>query len=240
MPLILILTIVCVVTYTFEITFGLAGTILMVVVMSHFYDTQTLVIYSILPQILVGTIGLIRSPKNVSPRYLGSMVAYAFIGAMAGLFLFYQFSNTVFHTLLASAITLFGTYLVVTPGKFKLNNIGMRILDIVAGMSQALFGISGPIAMTRLMGTFQSKLEIRNYALAFFLSMNIVRMAGYLLNHTISGEIVSMMMYSGPILAITLWFSNHLHLRINEVWFRRTVSWMILLGGISLFYTVPE
>ena len=71
MPLILILTIVCVVTYTFEITFGLAGTILMVVVMSHFYDTQTLVIYSILPQILVGTIGLIRSPKNVSPlRYV--------------------------------------------------------------------------------------------------------------------------------------------------------------------------
>lgn len=239
MSLILILTIVCIVTYTVEITFGLAGTILMLVIMSHFYDTQTLVIYSILPQILVGTIGLLRSPKNVSPRYLGSMVAYAFIGAMAGLFLFYQFSITVFHTLLASAITFFGIYLVAAPGRLKLNAVSMRILDTVAGMSQALFGISGPIAMTRLMGTFQSKLEIRNYALAFFLSLNIVRMTGYLVNHTISGQIVTMMLYSGPVLVITLWFSNHLHFRVNEVWFRRTVSWMILLGGISLFQTVP-
>ena len=48
-----LLTLVCVVTYTFEIVFGIAGTIMMLALMSFFYDARTLVIYSVLPQILV-------------------------------------------------------------------------------------------------------------------------------------------------------------------------------------------
>ncbi len=44
------------------------------------------------------------------------------------------------------------------------------------------------------------------------------------------------MVFSAPFLAITLWFSNQLHLHINERVFRQVVSWMILLGGLTLFY----
>jgi uncharacterized membrane protein YfcA len=45
-----------------------------------------------------------------------------------------------------------------------------------------------------------------------------------------------MMAISAPFLAVTLWFSNQLHLHINERVFRRVVAWMILIGGLSLFY----
>ncbi len=45
-----------------------------------------------------------------------------------------------------------------------------------------------------------------------------------------------MMVFSAPFLAITLWFSNQLHLHINERTFRRVVSWMVLFGGLTLFY----
>ena len=51
------LTIVCIVTYTFELVFGLAGTIIMFAIMTYIYDIKTLVIYSILPQILTSVIG---------------------------------------------------------------------------------------------------------------------------------------------------------------------------------------
>jgi uncharacterized membrane protein YfcA len=239
MTLIIILTIVCMVTYTIEIMFGLAGTILMVMFMSLLIDTKTLVIYSILPQILVGTIGLYRSPRNIEAKILFGMLIFASIGAVFGLVLFYQFSVHVFHTLLASTITIFGTYLVFFPGRLKLNQPTKRVLDTLGGASQALFGISGPIAMTRLMGTFDEKLLIRNYALAFFLSMNIFRTGGYILNNTITPEILEMMLYSAPVLAIVLWNTNHFHFHVNEKLFKTVVSWMILLGGISLFFTGP-
>lgn len=229
-----LLIVVCIVTYTIEIVFGLAGTILMLAILSLVYDSKTLVIYSILPQILVGTIGLVRSPRTVEWRMLAGMLGFAVLGAAGGLYLFYVFPTTAFELALACAITIFGVYLVSAPVQVRLNAGVARGLDVLAGFSQALFGISGPITMTRLLGTVRGKTEIRNYALAFFLSLNVFRAGGYLIQGTITPEVGVMMLVSGPVLAVSLWYSNHLHFRINERLFRRVVTWMILLGGVSL------
>ena len=231
-----LLTIVCVFTYTFEIVFGLAGTILMLPLLSFLYDTKTLVIYSVLPQILVAAIGLIRSPKKVDVRFMAGMLFFAGLGAIAGFALFYYFSANTFQALLASAITAAGLFLVIAPHRAKFGPKGMRVMDTFAGTSQALFGISGPIAMTRLLATFKEKATVRHYAFAFFLAMNGLRAVEYLFHGTYTDQIVEMMVFSAPFLAITLWFSNQLHLHINESTFRRVVSWMILFGGLTLFY----
>lgn len=89
--------------------------------------------------------------------------------------------------------------------------------------------------MTRLLGTFRDKLVVRNYALAFFLSLNFLRAAAYVVNGTITAEIATMMAVSAPVLALALWYANALHLRVHEARFRRVVAWMILLGGLILF-----
>ncbi len=238
--LILLLTLVCVVTYGFEIVFGLAGTIMMLMVMTPFIDSKTLVIYSVMPQLLTGGIGLLRSPKTVDWRFLAGMLAFGAIGALAGLLLFRFFSLRQFHLLLSAAITVFGLYLVISVRQPRLNRIVQRLLDLLAGASQALFGISGPIAMTRLLGSFDSKLVIRNYALSFFLALNLIRLGGYVVDGVFDTRILQMMLYSGPVIAVSLWYANHLHMHVNERLFRRVVSWIILLGGLSLFLHTPS
>ena len=90
--------------------------------------------------------------------------------------------------------------------------------------------------MSRLMASFDDKTIIRNYALAFFLGTNLFRVGGYVINETISSDIALMMLYSAPFLIIVLWFANHLHFKVNEKLFRGVVSWVILLGGVSLFF----
>ncbi len=231
-----LLTLVCVLTYSFEIVFGLAGTILMLTVLSLWFDPKTLVIYSVLPQILVGGIGLARSPRTVNLRFLLGMLVFAGMGAIAGLYLFYQFPPKVFQLLLASAVTTSGLYLVTASGTLRLSPVTARVLDFTAGVSQALFGISGPIAMTRLLATFDDKTVVRNYALAFFLALNLLRVAGYLGNSTFTAQIGYMMLVSAPFLVVALWLSNHLHFKLNEWVFRRVVAWIILVGGITLFF----
>jgi uncharacterized membrane protein YfcA len=231
-----LLTLVCVFTYTFEIVFGLAGTILMLPLLGSLYDIKTLVIYSVLPQILVAAIGLIRSSKKINREFLAGMLFYAGFGAILGFALFYYFSASSFQVLLASAVTAAGLFLVIAPHRAKFNPVGMRVMDTLAGTSQALFGISGPIAMTRLLATYRDKTTVRHYAFAFFLSLNSLRAAEYAIHGTYTLEILEMMAVSAPFLAITLWYSNQLHLHINEKVFRKVVSWMILLGGLSLFY----
>ncbi|MCK4743716.1 MAG: sulfite exporter TauE/SafE family protein [Sulfuriflexus sp.] len=236
LTLILILTVVCVFTYAFEITFGLAGTIMMLAAMSYFIDAKMLVIYSILPQILVATIGLSRSPKTVKLNVLAGMVAVAALGSLLGFYIFNRIPIETFRSLLAIVITLFGVYLVIAPGKLKLTGIAARVLDFIAGISQALFGISGPIAMTRLLATHTDKLVIRNYALAFFLSVNVFRGIGYAVNGSVTEPILEMMYISAPILAVSLWYSNHLHFKVRDEHFKKIVAWIILFGGISLFF----
>jgi len=232
----IVLTIVCIFTYTFEIVFGLAGTVLLLTVLTWLYDAKTLVIYSAMPQILVATIGLLRSPRTVHLNILGGMLVFAGMGAVAGLYLFYQFPLPLFQILLAATITLFGIYLVVSPNRFKLTPALARTLDTLAGFSAALFGISGPVVMTRLMATFSDKTIIRNYALAFFLSLNLFRVGGYILNGTFTAPILEMMLVSGPFIAAVLWHSNKLHFHVNELLFRRVVAWVVLFGGLSLFF----
>lgn len=206
----------------------------MLSVMTFFYDTKTLVIYSVLPQFLAASIGLIRSPNTVEKYFLIKMVMFASLGAIAGITVFYYLPHSLFHQLLASTITFFGLYLVVSPKIVKLNNFFARSLDITAGASQALFGISGPIAMTRLLGTFDDKTVIRNYALAFFLALNVFRVGGYVSNQAFTPEILQMIYISGPFIAIALWYSNHLHFKINDVIFKKVVAWVILIGGITM------
>ena len=111
-----LLTLVCVLTYSFEIVFGLAGTILMLPLLSFLYDTKTLVIYSVLPQILVAVIGLARSPKKVNREFMAGMLFFAGMGAVAGFALFYYFSASVFQVLLASGYTGGGGFFGVARG----------------------------------------------------------------------------------------------------------------------------
>lgn len=233
---IVLLTLVCMFTYSFEIVFGLAGTIMMIPLMATLYDAKTLVVYSTLPQILVAAIGLTRSPKTVKIGFLATMLGFAAAGSAAGLALFYYFSTSAFQLLLATVMLAFGLALVMTPERLTLGPSVCRALDILAGISQALFGISGPVAMTRLMATFNDKTIVRNYALAFFLALNIIRALGYIANKTYTPDIVQMIVISAPFLAITFWFSNHLHFKVNERLFRRVVAWIIVVGAASLFF----
>ena len=236
MTALLLLTVVGVVTYIFEIVFGLAGTILLLTALTWLYDVKTLVIYSTLPQVLVAGIGLVRSPRTVRLPELAGMLGFAAVGLLLGLYLFYHIETALFQRLLASVITLFGVWLVVAPGRLRLSPAQGRGLDLLAGVSQALFGISGPVAMTRLMASHRDKTVVRNYALAFFLPLNLFRAAGYVLNGTLTTTVVEMMLFSAPALAVALWYGNRLHFHVNEALFRKTVAWVILLGGLSLFF----
>jgi uncharacterized membrane protein YfcA len=235
LPLTLLIA-VCVLTYSFEIVFGLGGTLLMLPVLGFWFDAKTLVIYSTLPQILVGTVGLARSEKTVALAFLVPMLAFAALGSGVGVVLFYCLPSFAFQMLLAITVTASGVYLLVARGRLRLNRLHARILDTLAGTSQALFGISGPIAMTRLLATFERKTVVRNYALAFFLALNLLRLLGYVINGTLSVQVERMMLVSTPFLVLALWFANQLHLHVNESVFRRVVAWLIIGAGISLFF----
>ena len=235
MGLMIFLIIVCSLTYSFEIIFGLAGTIIMMPILGFVFESKTLVIYSLLPQMLVTTIALSKSYRKVNIKEWAVMLVSATIGAIIGGWLFGHIPNHIFRRMLAVIITLSGIYLVMSPG-IKVGKKVRRVLDLIAGLSHALFGISGPIVMTRLLGTFEDKTVIRNGALLFFFSMNIERAINYQIHDQITPDIWRMFAISAPFLFIVLFFSEKLHLKISDQKFKKVVSWVILFSGIIYFF----
>lgn len=236
MPTIIYLTAVAMVTYSFEIVFGLGGTMLLLPIMRVFFDAKTLVMYSAMPQILVGSIGLARSRVKVDARFLTPMLAYAAAGAAIGTLIFYRLPQGLFQRLLGTMVIFAGASLVTGSTRSRIGRRGAHVLDTLAGASQALFGISGPIAMLRLLGTRDDKASVRSHAFAFFLVLNILRLAGYAAYGTLTAATIRLMLLSAPFLALILWHADRLHLRISETWFRRVVAGVIMAGGCSLFF----
>lgn len=234
-PTIAILLAVCSLTYSFEIVFGLAGTILMLPIMSYFYDSKTLVIYSILPQLLVGGIALSKSIRQIDFQEFLKMLLVAVFGAILGWYGFIYIPHDIFKRLLAVVIILTGVFMITSP-QFKLGKIGRHALSFSAGMSHALFGISGPIVMTRLLGTFGDKTIIRNTALMFFVSINFIRGGFYLINGTITPQLWRMFFFSIVVLVPVLFFADKLHFKLNDAAFKRIVSWVILFSGIAYLF----
>lgn len=207
----------------------------MLMVMHFFADAKTLVIYSALPQILTASIGLYRSPRVLDIRFLLSMLVFASFGALVGIYLFYRIPVHLFQYLLAVFVVVAGVWLILNPQTGKLSGLTGRVLDILAGMAQMLVGISGPVAMTRLLATFDSKIVVRNLAFAFFLTLNLVRVGEYAVRGVLTDDIQKAMLISAPVLVLVLWFSSQMHIHVNDAWFRKVVSWVILFGGLTLF-----
>lgn len=229
--LIALLITICALTYSFEIVFGLAGTIMMLPIMGLFMDSKTLVIYSLLPQILTTTIALSKSYKKTDIQVFLSMLALAAVGGVIGGYFFVQIPHDIFQRLLAIVIVLAGIFLVVSPN-FHINKTGNRILDFLAGLSHSLFGISGPFVMTRLLGTFEDKTIIRNNALMFFCGLNCIRAGYYCINGSFTPDIQKMYLVSAIFLVPILFFAEKLHFKINDRVFKKVVAWIILFSGI--------
>ena len=241
MPSLLLLIPITLVAYTFEAVFGLAGTVLLLTVFGLFSDGETmklLVIYSLLPQAIGQTIGLVRVPTKINFKALGQFFISATIGALLGLYLFESLDSKIFFYLLAGVITFSGLSMIYKPGKFKLNIIHKLIFDFLAGVGGILFGISGPLVVTRFLSTFKNKTAIRNHTFVVFLAFNAIRLVRYLTKDPISitPEIWKAMYISAPLLIIVLWFANYLHLKVNEKVFRTVIAWVVLIGGVMLFF----
>ena len=226
---------VCAVTYSFEIVFGLAGTVLMLPILGFFFDSKTLVVYSLLPQLLVAFIALAHSHRKLDVKLLASMLGLAAVGSILGGFFFAHIPLSIFRRILAAVIVLAGIFLIVTP-HFRLGGVGRRILDFTAGVSHALFGISGPIVMTRLLGTLTDKTVMRNNALCFFTGLNCIRAGYYFVNGAITPQIQQMFFWSAFCLPPVLLLSHRLHFKLNDTLFKKIGAWIILLCGMVYLF----
>lgn len=230
----LVLVIVCSLTYSFEIIFGLAGTIMMLPVLGFFFESKTLVIYSILPQLLVGGIALLKSFDKLNIKALVTILAPAAAGGILGGYFFINIPLDIFKYLLSAIIIMAGIFMIITPA-ITIGKPLRHIMDFSAGLCHVLFSISGPIVMTRLLATFEDKTVIRNLSLGVFFSLNLIRVVNYAIHDSITPQIRQMFLVSAPVLIPILFFADRLHFKLNDTAFKKSVAWIIFLADVFIW-----
>lgn len=231
--LISILIFVCSITYSIQMIFGIGGTILMIPALSFFFDVKTLIIYSILPQILVAGIALIKSHKQIDRKELLRMFIVVSCGVIIGSIFFKKIPYSYYHILLALIIITAGLFMIFSP-EFKIGKKRKWLLDFLSGFFHSVFAISGPIIMTRLMATYRNKTKIRNSACAFYIGVNIFRGFNYTIHHSINFKIWKMILVSSPFLLVVFVFADKLHYKIKDEVFKKYLAWIILISGVFL------
>lgn len=231
--LLALLTLICCVTFSFEIVFGLAGTVLMMPVATLLYDPKTLVVFSLLPQLTTSSVALATSHRQVDWKSVLQMVLFASVGALIGVWVFQIISSELLKKILGLSIAGAGVFMLISP-RLKLSLTFQKLLDVSAGFFHAMIGISGPIVATRLVGSVEDKTSIRNQLLTFFLLINILRLVAYVVTDRISPEILKLWLVGGPFIILAVIFSNRFHYRVPNVAFKKVITFAIILSGIVL------
>lgn len=229
------LIILCCLTYSFEIVFGLAGTVLVMPLASSLYDVKLVIVYLLLPQLLTGSLVVLPGFKTMQWKKFFEIFLFASFGAVFGVVFFKVLDQSILKLILASVIVACGVF-TLSSKSFSLSPVLQRIFDVVAGFFNALCGISGPIIATRMLGTFEDKTEVRNHLQLFFFSMNSFRLVGYLITDSIPKEVLPMWAWSFPFIVLALIVANRFHADLPNQVFKKVFSIVILFSGIWLFF----
>lgn len=234
MTTIVILTLAACAAYSFEVVFGLAGTVLLIAGLGFYVDPRFLVVYSLMPQVSGQLIALVATPIRLDRKVLLQFGFSASLGAALGFWLFGELVGAAFMYVLAGVIIASGVFMVLSPSNIRLY-LPMKLgLDFISGVGGVLYGISGPTVATRMMATFEDKTAIRNHSFVIFLFFNLARLLTYFYNHSFTEEVVTAYLASAPFVIAAQLLANRVHLRVNQALFRKVVALMVLLGGILL------
>ena len=105
----------------------------------------------------------------------------------------------------------------------------------IAGVCGALFGISGP-PLIWYFGSRFKKTAFRKIIVPIFLMEAISRSFFYWETGLTSYQQVQVSILVLPALIAGLFLGNRIHIRINEIWFGRTIGVILILSGIWHYF----
>jgi uncharacterized membrane protein YfcA len=105
---------------------------------------------------------------------------------------------------------------------------------LVGGVLGGLFGTSGPPVVAFLETRLPRGAALRGTLLAYFLSVNSLRIVGYAAVALFSGAIVQTSLAMLPAAAVGAWAGATLQQRVGERGFRLAVAGVLLATGVAL------
>lgn len=106
----------------------------------------------------------------------------------------------------------------------------------LGGIVGALFGTGGPFYVIYLKLRGMDKGQFRASIVLIFLVDGGLRIIGYALSGLYTTNVILMLLILLPVLILAMLVGNHLHIKLNQLYFNRLISSLLLISGVMLLY----
>lgn len=215
-----------------ESIFGFGGSLVAFAILGFFVDIKDLILIALFIASTASIFIIASDFKSFKKDIFFKSLPYCLIGTIIGALVFIRVSSQIL-------LNLFGIFLIILSFKnlfFDKNitsKIVSRIILVIGGFSQGVFGIGGPFFVTALKDQFNNKSELRATVASFFIAYNAVRFFQFSKNEDFNANIFINYWWVPFTLIIAIYLGHKVHLRISEDVFKKMISILILASGIS-------
>ncbi|RME87226.1 MAG: sulfite exporter TauE/SafE family protein [Planctomycetota bacterium] len=224
-------------THTVQAITGFGSTILAVTIAGNFIPLGIL-----LPLLVSLNLGLNLYLLLFYPTYFEkklffqTLIPWALIGMIPGMFLFEILPKKVLLSLLGSTVVFLAAFEILANKKSKKekvldNSMPSPLWLIGGGFIQGLYATGGPLLVYYLAKVIPAKKAFRTTISVLFLLLNSILLFKFISLGKINIQTLPTILILSPTLLIGIWTGEKLHNRIPETTFRYMVYWLLLIGG---------
>ena len=217
---------------------GFGGALLTVPLLSLIWDVQLAIVVVAAMQVVTGGTLAAISRKSIARRELIRVLAPSFVGLAAGAVLLSSLPVEWVARALGVFSVLAGVSVLIRARKVLIVSEASRAATggagLVAGLLQGMVGTGGPVIVPYLQRILSGAAALRSTLLAYFLVLDVVRLASYVPLGIAGRSAIGPSLYLLPFAVAASLAGGRLQIQVSETIFRVAVALLLILAGLLL------
>ena len=231
------IALIVILAYTIRGVAGFGSGLIAIPLLALFLPLQLSVILISLLDYLASLTHGIHGRQAVNWRLVWPLLPFNIIGVLLAVYIFQKADFVLLVKILAILIFSYAIYYLLG---FKPRTHTGRGWAAPAGMLGSmigtLFGTGGPFYVIYLQLQGLNKTAFRSTFASIFLIDGCFRISSYFFADFLSLEIIKIFFITLPIMLLSLYIGEHIHINISPRYFQRLIGVLLLSSSITLFY----
>ena len=187
----------------------------------------------------IGSLGQgVKARDEIAWGDLLPLIPFTLLGATTALYLFDTLESQTLSRLLGVFVILFAIYQLLPTPQVRGSRISSLPYGYLGGLMGTLFGIGGPFYVIYLTIRGLSSSQFRASFAAYFTLDATARLVGYGVLGFLSAPMWRMFAAVLPVAILALWIGGRLHVGLEPLAFKRIISGLLLVSGITLLLKI--
>jgi uncharacterized membrane protein YfcA len=183
-----------------------------------------------------------RDRRHVAWREFALLAPWCVVGIFIGLYFFKALDSRMLARGLGALVLTYGAYSLCASiwtltGWRPPLRVATSIAGTLSGVVGTVFGTMASVFFAMYLDVARtSKQAFRATMSAMLLTLSLVRALGYYAIGEFTREALLLIAAAFPLMLIGIYAGDRIHVRVNETTFKRLVSAMFILCGVSLLF----